>query len=278
MVPSSQFTPISLKVGTSGNWAARAPAITPSARTRPPDSRACASGRLVTTTSTPPASSSWKEGAEPAIETQITSFGFSPIADSQPASARCQMPALAVPDARSARGFSRIARSRSASVRHGASARTKIAAASSLTSPTGAKSSGAMFVMPRQCSEPISTVTSVSVWPSARESAPRLWPVTPSPPVTFTTLIGTPRSCSRSTAIWRAMRSVPPPAAHGHTSRIGPSGKGRLLLHPIAEAISRAEIDRCRARLRAPEARFGEVSPERSACKAGRPAACRVAT
>jgi hypothetical protein len=103
----------------------------------------------------------------------------------------------------------------------------------------GAKSSCAMFVMPRQCSEPISTVMSVSVWPSARASAPRLWPVTPSPPVTFTTLTGTPRSCSRSAARWRAMRSVPPPAAHGHTSRIGPSGKVFVRLHPIADAINR---------------------------------------
>jgi hypothetical protein len=147
----------------SGNCAWRASAITPRLRMRPAESIAWASGRLHDTTSIPPASSSCSDGAAPAIETQITSLGASPTPDSQPASARCQMPAVAVPDARSVRGAARIARSRSASVRHGASLRTKIAPASRLTSATGAKSAGAMLVMPRQCSVVISIVSSVSV-------------------------------------------------------------------------------------------------------------------
>jgi hypothetical protein len=48
--------------------------------------------------------------------------------------------------------------------------------------------------------------------------------VTPSPPVALITFTGTRSSCSSSTASWRATRSLPPPAAHGQTIRIGASG------------------------------------------------------
>jgi hypothetical protein len=105
--------------------------------------------------------SSCRDGAEPAIETQITSVGLIPTAVSQPARPRCQIPAVAVPEARSRPGACRIAPSRSARVRQGASVRTKIAPASRLTRPTGAKSSWETLVIPRQCSVAISMVTSV---------------------------------------------------------------------------------------------------------------------
>ena len=107
--------------------------------------------------------SSCSDGAEPAIDTQMTSAGRRPTADSHPATARCQMPAVAVPDARRVPGAVRIACSRSRKVCHGASLRTNTAAASRLTSPMGAKSRGLMLVIWRQWSMAISTVTSVIV-------------------------------------------------------------------------------------------------------------------
>ena len=130
---------------------------------RPDERSACASGRLHATRSRPPALSSWSEGAEPGIETHVTSLGVRPTAESQPASARCHIPAVDVPDARRLPGAWRIACSRSRSVRQGASSRTKIAPASRLTRPTGAKSECETLVMPRQWRLAISLVTRVSV-------------------------------------------------------------------------------------------------------------------
>src|SRR3990172_8244093 len=64
----------------------------------------------------------------------------------------------------------------------------------------------------------------VIVWPSGVAVAPAVWPTAPLPPVRFTTVTGCPSSFSSSTATMRAMRSVPPPAAHGQMSWIGRLG------------------------------------------------------
>src|SRR3990172_9453120 len=61
-------------------------------------------------------------------------------------------------------------------------------------------------------------------WPSGVAVAPAVWPTAPLPPVRFTTVTGCPSSFSSSTATMRAMRSVPPPAAHGQMSWMGRLG------------------------------------------------------
>src|SRR5262245_45275989 len=62
------------------------------------------------------------------------------------------------------------------------------------------------------------------VRPSGAAIAPAVWPSIPPPPVRLTTVTGWPSSFPRSTATIRAIRSVPPPAAHGTmnwTGRLG---------------------------------------------------------
>ncbi len=90
---------VSFSVGTLANCGLRCGAMMARERARPASMMARASGTEQVTMSTPPAARSCMAGAAPFEGTQRTWSAARPMAPSQPASARCQMPPWPVPEA-----------------------------------------------------------------------------------------------------------------------------------------------------------------------------------
>jgi hypothetical protein len=62
------------------------------------------------------------------------------------------------------------------------------------------------------------------VWPSAAERATDPHPITPAPPVRFSTTVGCPNAGPTACATMRATVSVLPPGANGTTKVTGLDG------------------------------------------------------
>ena len=162
--------------------------------------------------------------AAPVLGTHGSASIGIPAAFSIPARAMSQLPPRPVPEALALPGLALIQSSSCFAVFHSEVAATWTPAGSMLRRATGVNSRYVSGVRPIQCIIVSSTVTMVIVWPSGVAVAPAVWPTAPLPPVRFTTVTGCPSSFSSSTATMRAMRSVPPPAAHGQMSWIGRLG------------------------------------------------------